>query len=398
MLAVRPVVRLTRVHAAMVAGEAIMAVALADSMFLSISPTDARPKVILFLLLSFAPFTVVARYIGPVIQRFSGGQRAVIFGVALIRAVLMIGMVNSIHSLALFPLAFGALVLSKTYSISKSAMVPQLVEGDERLVEANSNLAKVAGIIGFAVGVPAFALQAISVSVTLYAGTLVFVTAAVQAWHLPRTSSQGADDPVAEQQELHSPRVVHAANTMRFLRGAVGFMFFHLAFWLRSEIAGTAWFAFAVALGNMSILAANWTAPALRARLRTETMLTVSLAMVAVCGIAAGISGVFIAGVLLTAVVNAAAAIGRVAFEATVQSGASHADKVSAFARFETHNQLAWVAGGLVPVILRLNGHAGSWFVGVLGAVGMLVMLRDRGITGSRGAPATGRARRAPRA
>lgn len=392
---VSPVVRLTRVHAAMVAGEAIMAVALADSMFLSISPGDARPKVILFLLLSFAPFTVVARYIGPVIQRFSGGQRAVIFGVALLRAVLMIGMVNSIHSLGLFPLAFGALVLSKTYSISKSAMVPQVVEGDERLVRANSSLAKVAGIIGFVVGVPAFALQAVSTSVALYAGAGVFMFAAVQAWNLPRSLPSAAGDDDEGRRELHSPRVVHAANTMRFLRGAVGFMFFHLAFWLRTEIAGTAWFAFAVALGNMSILLANWTAPAVRARVRTETMLTVSLAMVAVGGIAAGVSGVFIAGVLLTAVVNAAAAFGRVAFEATVQAGASHADKVGAFARFETHNQLAWVVGGLVPVVLRLDGHTGSWAVGVLGAVGMAAMLRDRMVTAPRGAPATGRVRRA---
>jgi membrane associated rhomboid family serine protease len=145
----------------------------------------------------------------------------------------------------------------------------------------------------------------------------------------------------------------------------------------------------------MSILAANWTAPALRARLRTETMLTVSLAFVAVCGIAAGISGVFIAGVLLAAVVNAAAAFGRVAFEATVQADASHADKVGAFARFETQNQLAWVAGGLVPVVLRMDGHTGSWCVGVLGAVGMALMLRDRLVTAPRGGPATGRARRA---
>jgi hypothetical protein len=52
-----PLTYLLRTHACMVAGEAVMAVALADSMFLSIKPDDARPKVILFLLLSFAPFT-----------------------------------------------------------------------------------------------------------------------------------------------------------------------------------------------------------------------------------------------------------------------------------------------------------------------------------------------------
>lgn len=384
-----PLTYLLRTHACMVAGEAIMAVALADSMFLSISPNDARPKVILFLLLSFAPFTVVARFIGPFIERINGGQRAVMFGVALLRAVLMVGMVSSIKSLALFPLAFGALVLSKTYSISKSAMVPAVVRGDARLVEANSKLAKVAGIIGFGIGVPAYLLQLMSTSVTLYAGAFVFLVAAVQAWHLPRSRNEKTGDADLEYDELHSPAVLRAAFTMRFLRGAVGFMFFHLAFWLRSEIAGTAWFALAIAIGNFSILAANWVAPWVREHMKTSTMLTASLAAVAVGGIGAGISGVFIAGVLLTAVVNAAAAIGRVAFESTVQSDAPDAVRASTFARFETHNQLAWVAGGVLPVILRFDGHMGSWCIGILGAVGVVVMMRGRAVTGSRAGRAT---------
>jgi hypothetical protein len=348
-----------------------MAVSLADSMFLSISPTDARPKVFFFLALSFAPFVFVARFVGPVVERFGGGQRAVLFGVCLMRAVLMVAVDSAIRSVLLFPVAFGALVLSKTYSISKSATVPLLVTGDSRLVEANSRLAKIAGIVGFAAGVPAFLLQMIDPSLALYAGALLFLLAAVQAWHLPSKRAEPAADPELEFRELHSVSVVHAANTMRFLRAAVGFMFFHLAF------------------GNLSILAANWAAPAVRARMSTQSMLTLSIALVAAGGLVAGFSGVFITGILLTAVVNASAAIGRVAFEATVQSGAPDADKVGAFARFETHNQLAWVAGGLVPVVLRLDGPSGSWCIGVVGVLGVLVLLRDRRLT----APRAGRAR-----
>lgn len=367
-----------------------MAVALADSMFLSISPTDARPKVILFLLLSFAPFTVVARSIGPMVERFHGGQRAVIFGVALMRAVLMVGMVTSIQSLALFPLAFGALVLSKTYSISKSAIVPQIVTGDEKLVQTNSQLAKVAGVVGFAVGVPAYLAQLLSTTFTLYMGAVVFLVGAYQAWRLPHADTAVASNAELGETELHSHLIVHAASTMRVLRGAAGFMFFHLAFWLRGETAGTVWFAFAIAVGNMSTLTANWVAPYVRARLSTNAMLTASLALVAGAGVIAGVSGLFIAGVMLTAFVNAAAAFGRVAFEAIVQSGAPDANKVSAFARFETQNQLAWVAGGLIPVVLTLDGHVGSWCVGVVGVVGLLEMWRDR--VRSQGGRATGRA------
>ena len=372
-----------------------MAVSLAGSVFLSISPTDARPKVLWFLLVSFLPFTVVARFVGPIVRRFPGGQRTVLFGVCVMRAVLMLAMNSSLDSIALFPVAFGALVLSKTYSISKSAMVPLLVTGDARLVETNSRLAKIAGIVANPAGVPAFALQALDPSIALYAGAVLFVAAAGQTVHLPRRTAAPAADADLEYRELHSATVVRAANTMRFLRASVGFMFFHLAFWLRSEIAGTAWFAFAIALGNLSILAANWVAPSVRARISTRAMLTWSLALVAAGGVGAGVSGVFIAGILLTAVVNAAAAIGRVAFEATVQSGAPDADKVGAFARFETQNQLAWIAGGLVPVLFDLDGHTGSWCIGVFGATGLLVLLRGRGVTAPRDARARGRARRA---
>jgi hypothetical protein len=127
--------------------------------------------------------------------------------------------------------------------------------------------------------------------------------------------------------------------------------------------------------------------------MRTESMLLLSLVMIAVAGIGAGVSGVFIAGILLTAVVNSAAAIGRVAFESTVQAGAPDADKVGAFARFETHNQLAWVAGGLVPVVLSFDGHVGSWTIGLLGAVGAVVLLRDRRASRSPGGRARDRGR-----
>ena len=42
----------------MMAGDAAMVVALADSLFFEIDPSAARGKVLLFLVLSFAPFLV----------------------------------------------------------------------------------------------------------------------------------------------------------------------------------------------------------------------------------------------------------------------------------------------------------------------------------------------------
>ena len=53
----------------MTAGDVAMVVSLAGSLFFSISPDAARSKVLLYLLVSFAPFAVVAPLIGPFIDR-----------------------------------------------------------------------------------------------------------------------------------------------------------------------------------------------------------------------------------------------------------------------------------------------------------------------------------------
>ena len=102
----QPFTRLVRVHALMAAGEASMAVALADSLFLSITPGEARSRVLLFLGISFAPFVVLARFIGPVIDRIPGGRRLLVALIGAIRAVVMLVMVSQLDSLLLFPLAF----------------------------------------------------------------------------------------------------------------------------------------------------------------------------------------------------------------------------------------------------------------------------------------------------
>ena len=118
-----PFGRLSKTHSLMVAGETAMTVALADSLFLSISPDAARTKVILFLAVSMAPFAVVAPFVGPLVDRMRGGQRMVVLLVAVLRASVLVAMAWSLDSLTLFPLAFASLVLAKTYSIAKSSLV-----------------------------------------------------------------------------------------------------------------------------------------------------------------------------------------------------------------------------------------------------------------------------------
>lgn len=372
-----------------------MAISLADSLFLSISPDAARTRVILFLAISMAPFAVVAPLIGPLIDRMRGGQRIVVVVVAVLRAAVLVGMASSLDSLTLFPLAFAALVLSKTYAVSKSALVPVTVAQSERFVEANSRLGLTAGIAGFLASIPAVVLQFIDTRVPLVVGALAFLAAGANARLLPKVAIAETPADQLETEELHLPDVVAAAVAMRALRVAVGFQFFHLAFWLRSEIAGTAWFGLAIVVSSIATNLANLVGPKIRARMHNSTMLVGSLAAVALAGIACAWWNRVTAGIVLTAVVYAAAAIGRLAFEATVQEDAPDANRGRAFARFEAQNQLAWVAGGLVPVALSPSGWIGFAMVGLIGLGGVwMYRLGGTGVRGLRASRATGPGRR----
>lgn len=129
--------------------------------------------------------------------------------------------------------------------------------------------------------------------------------------------------------------------------------------------------------------------------MRVETMLLLALVSVGIVGIGTAWYGRITGGILLAAVVNAAAAIGRLAFEATVQSGAPDANRGRAFSRFETQNQMAWVAGGLVPVIFAPAGWVGFAVVGVVGLAGAVMYSRLRGTSiGFPGGRAINRGRR----
>jgi hypothetical protein len=182
---------------------------------------------------------------------------------------------------------------------------------------------------------------------------------------------------------------------MRLMRALVGLMFFHLAFWLRDQKAGTVWFGFAVSLAAMGTMTANAIAPIIRRRIREESMIIGALAATGIGGFICTWIGGVTGGVVLVALVNAFAATCKLAYEAVVQSDAPDANRARAFASFETQFQLAWVGAGLVPVVLDMPGEFGFFVVGLVGCVGtLLFVLRMRAARRSRGGRATTRARR----
>jgi Major Facilitator Superfamily len=124
----RPLDRLAWVHATSTLGDALVAVALAGTLFFAVPVAAARPRVALYLLLTVAPFAVVAPLLGRLLDGRRGAGRLALAAAMALRAVLAALAVARTESLLLYPLAFGLLVCSRAHGISRTAMVPELLD------------------------------------------------------------------------------------------------------------------------------------------------------------------------------------------------------------------------------------------------------------------------------
>lgn len=364
---ISPFTRLARVQAVSAAGDGCLALALAVSVFFGLSPTAARPKVLLFLVITFVPFVVVAPLIGPIVDRVAGGRRLVMQIVALLRAASLLLMAFHLDDVLLYPIAFAALVLQKTQGISKSALVPSVVRSEEDLVEANSKLGLIGGVFGFIGAAIAGVVKAVAgVEGALVVGAALFVGAFFMATMLPSEVVAAKRASAQERAELRSAGITLAASAMALLRASVGFCFFLLAFWLRTKEAGRALVGLSIAMVTVGVMIGNAIAPAVRRRVHEEPIFIGALGLTAAAGIGATLFGGVVSGVLLALVVNFAGALARLSFDSIVQRDAPDANQGRAFAQFETKFQLAWVLGGLPAVLFTPPGEVGFAIVGLI--------------------------------
>lgn len=377
--------RMARMHAMGAASDAAVAVTLAGSIFFSISPEDSRTRVVLYLLITMAPFAVVAPLIGPAIDRISGGRRMMMIATAFGRAVLALLLVGHIETLWLFPLAFGLLVLQKSYIVAKSAVVPALVRSDRDLVPANSRLALISAVSG-TLGI------VVAAGVSLLGGpesaavvaTVGFVATTVLAVRVVPVVVAAEPQPDAERAELREAPVLLAAYAAAILRGLVGFVTFLLAFEFRggkdgldvstlgSAIGGAtatargiditgdpaapAWH-FGVVLAGAALggLVGARVAPMLCQRIAEERMMQTALVAISGTALFAVLASNLFGTFMLGFGVVWGATTGKLAFDSFVQRAAPDANHGRSFARFEARFQIAWVIGALVPAYLPLN-------------------------------------------
>jgi len=380
-----PFSRLALTHVLAVGGDTLVTMALAGSLFFSISPHAAQGRVALYLVLTMAPFAVVAPLLGPVLDRSKSGRRAVVVLCMAGRAVVCLLMAGHLHSLLLFPEAFVVLVLSKAYMVTKAALVPATVADDRELVRANSRLAVLAVLAGFVAAIPGAAVLKLSflgAAWVLRLAAVVFLAAGVAGIRLARAPVERRPAPTAtEAAELKSHGILLGATAMAVLRGAVGFLTFLLAFAFRRAHAPSWWFGIAIGASLAGTLLGALVAPRVRRLVAEERMLTASLVFVFVAAAIGAKFGNRAAASALAGVVGLAAGAAKLAFDSIVQRDAPAAAQGRAFARFETRFQLAWVAAALVPVVIPVPTRVGMIMLAVAcgGATIFYVLSRRRG-------------------
>jgi len=371
-LAPTPFSRLMVAHAASVSADACVAVSLAGSLFFAQPTSAARGDILLFLLLTMAPFAIVAPVMGPALDRIKGGRRLMVVASCLGRAVLCLAMAQFItkptpEGLIVYPLAFGVLVLQKTYAVARAALVPAVVDDEAELVRANSRLALVSLIASMVGGAPALLLQALfNASWSLVLAMIVFFVATVLATRIPRTQVvQDPEEVRLEKEEIHQPSVLLAGSAMAVIRIAVGVIVFLSAFSFKDDK-----FELILVLGAYGIggFAGNLIAPVARRHAREEVILVTCLLGAATFVLFGALVGGTTGGAALAAVaVATASAAGRVGFDSLLQRDGPDAVRGRAFARFETRFQIAWVFGALFGLIPFSEG------VGLL-ALGLLLL------------------------
>ncbi|MDX1657573.1 MAG: hypothetical protein R3343_02020 [Nitriliruptorales bacterium] len=363
-------------HAASTAGDTLVTIALAGTLFFSVPTAEARGNVALYLLLTVAPFAVIGPALGALLDRYPSAYRLTLLWSAVARAVIALLLIRQLDSLWLYPFAFTLLVLSRTHGISRNALVPLVLEEPVTLVNANARLARIgvyAGAVVAPFGVAVTAL--IGPGGALVLSILVYLVAAAAGRRLPgpapEAGPRSTGSPLAR---LHLPPTVRFAQiATAVVRLLNGFLVLLLAFAFREAEAGVADFGALLAAAGAGFALASWVSPILEARLREEPMVVAALAVEAAAGfIAAQWFGLLAAsGLALAAGFSWGTA--KFAFDGLLQSAISGHRRGVAFTRSETVFQLAWVIGGVLPTGLPIPPKIGLVIAGLAALAAQIV-------------------------
>jgi hypothetical protein len=185
---------LIELSAAGAAGDAFVTIALAGTLFFTTSLDQARGRIALTLLITMAPFAVLAPVIGPMLDRAKQGRRYLLAGTLMARGLLCWGMVDAVlHNdvVELLPAAFGVLVLQKAYAVIRASVTPRLLPREITLVTANSRTGMASLIASSVAGLTALGIEYVAgggangAAWVLRVGTIVYIGATALSFRVP---------------------------------------------------------------------------------------------------------------------------------------------------------------------------------------------------------------------
>ncbi|OPF84800.1 hypothetical protein VT50_0201105 [Streptomyces antioxidans] len=421
--------KLIELHAVNSAGDMLITVALASTIFFSVPTDEARGRVALYLVITMAPFALLAPVIGPLLDRVPHGRRAAMAGAMLTRVVLALTMAGAVAGggLELYPAALGVLVASKAYGVVRSAVVPRLLPPHFSLVKANSRVT-LGGLLATGAAAPLGAgLHQIGPSWPLYGASAIFLLGGFLSFTLPHKVDSAKGEARAQltsgQRQLRlpvpvtvrrpkarvggggavfsrialsriafwrgrsrrpglrtvGPSVLHALQACAALKTLSGFLTLFLAFLLRDQPLGGLGPEISLGLAAVCAGGGNALGTAIGAWLRARgpeliiaVVLSSALAVIIVS--AAFYGAVTVAAVAATAGISQA--LGKLSLDALIQRDVPEEVRTSAFSRSETTLQMAWVVGGAIGIVLPLHGVLGMAVAAAVIALGAALSVR----------------------
>ncbi len=366
-------IRMFDLHALAAAGDALIAIGLAGTIFFSVPLGEARTKVALYLLVTMVPFAVLAPLIGPLLDRFRHGRRYALATTMLGRGFLAFLIAEYLDRPALYPAAFAVLALSRAYGVARAAAVPRLLPERLTLSQANARgsvYGTVAGIVVLPVGLAAFWFGP---QWPLRVASVIFVVGMVIALRLPPRADSEPPESLPRlfrlalprlrrggEQALHGRLVIASLVGSAAHRALYGFLLLFLAFAIRAgDVPTDLWgldVGEGVALGVVSgtLVTGTFLAVAAGSRLRIRRPMLFQgggLVLVATTAVLATVRLSLPLVALVCLITAISSGLAKLALDSAIQERIGERLRATAFARSETLLMLAFVGGGAVGLI-----------------------------------------------
>jgi MFS family permease len=374
------------------ASDAAMAVALANTLFFSAASADSsKGKVALYLLITVAPFALVAPVIGPALDRIQRGRRLAMCAASAGQALTCVIMAVNFDTWLLYPAALGKMVLSKSFTVLKAAVTPRVVPPEITLAKTNARLTVFGLVAGVAFGaVAALFLQIFDSPGALWFTAVICGVGAVQAMRIPawvevtegEVPASLSANPEKPRRQPMGRHVVVALSGNATVRVLTGFLMMFAAFAVRDQTEGEPvkqLLLLGVIAGAAG--AGSFVGNGIGARMTLGHPEQIMIGCIAGC-LATTVLATLMPGIGTAAIVGlvgaTASAIAKNSLDAVIQDDLPEESRASAFGRSETVLQLAWVLGGAIGVLLPPTFWVGFLVVSVLLALGLVQTMLTR--------------------